>query len=199
MTKYCFIFRITLTLIVLFASAQVCAKERYTVRIKVLKLGTVCQDNGTGLKGTLTHWSIDMGKSVNYLLQPKRLDEEGLPVKKLLVREERLVIKDSDFEYVDVPFEILGSDVTDQPSGFSGMAVEFIRHLNGCFHVLIQPKGINPKTKMPAQQCDFDLRSCTGKKIVKLSKLELAKSKKDTPSPTGDRFERKIHEGSSRH
>jgi len=162
------------------------------VEIKVLKLGTVCRDKATELEGTLTHWVIDMSKRVYYLFQPKGLNEEGQPVKKIILEEERLDIRGSDFENVDVPFEIIGSTVTNKSSGFTGMAVEFVRHINGCFHVGIQPKGISPKTKMPIQKCDFDLRDCTGDKIVELSKLELAKSKVEKPSPTGDITQRDL-------
>jgi hypothetical protein len=159
------------------------------MKIRVLKLGTVVVDKATELEGTLTHWLIDMGGGINYLFQPKGLTEDGLPLTKLYLEEKRLAFKSSDFEEVEIPFEILSTKVTDKASGFTGMAVEFVRHINGCFHVVIQPKGVLPKTKTPIQKCDFDLRQCTGPKIIELSKAELAKSKLEKPSPTGDKFE----------
>ena len=55
--------------------------------------------------------------------------------------------------------------------------------INGCFHVVIQPKGISQKSGTPIQKCEFDLRECTGDKIIELSEKDLAQSKKDTPSP----------------
>jgi len=82
-----------------------------------------------------------------------------------------------------VPIEILGTIVTDKPSGFTGMAIDFIRHINGCFHVTIQPKGLLKKNGNPIQKADFDLRQCTGKKIKELSESELKESKKKNPSP----------------
>jgi hypothetical protein len=162
------------------------------MKIQVLKLGTVCRDKATELEGTLTHWVIDMSQGVSYLFQPKGLDEEGQPVQKLYLEKERLSFHEGDFEDVEIPFEILGSTVTDKPSGFTGMAIEFVRHINGCFHVVIQPKGVSAKTKMPIRKCDFDLRGCIGKKVVQLSKQELARSKENTPSPAGDSFERDL-------
>jgi hypothetical protein len=159
------------------------------MKIKVLKLGTVCLDKATNLQGTLTHWGINMGARISYLLQPKGLNDEGQPVQKLYLEEERLSVKPEDFEEVEVPFEILGTQVTSKASGFTGMAVEFIRHINGCFHVVIQPQGLSEKTKAPIRKCDFDLRECTGDKIVELSQQELARSKRERPSPTGDTME----------
>jgi len=158
------------------------------MEIKVLKLGTVCTDRATKLKGTLTHWSLDMGGGTCYLFQPKGLDENMQPVKKIALELARLEVQETDFEMVMVPFEILGSIVENKPSGFKGMAVEFVRHVNGCFHVVIQPEGILPRTKLPIQKCEFDLRECTGKKIVELTAKELAQSKEKAPSPTGDVF-----------
>ncbi len=167
------------------------------MQIRVLKLGTVCRDKATKLEGTLTHWSITMGKTIGYLFQPKGLDENSQPVQKLCLEKERLNFKDIDFEAVEVPFEILGTTVTSKSSGFNGMAVEFIRHINGCFHVVIQPEGISPKTKIAIKKCDFDLRDCAGEKITELSERELAKSKQVSPSPTGDTIEHDISQGSS--
>jgi len=157
------------------------------MKIRVLKLGIACTDKATELKGTLTHWVINMEGFVNYLFQPRGLNEEGQPMDPIYLSVKRLdEVREDDFETVEVPFEIIGTKVTDKASGFTGMAVEFVRYINGCFHVSIQPKGINSETKIPIQKRDFDLRSCTGKKIVELSKPKLAKSKKRAPSPTGN-------------
>ena len=111
------------------------------MKCRVLKLGTECTDRATELNGTVTHWIIDMGKNVDYLFQPRGLDENQQPLKKFFVCSERLDVKPENFEKVDVPFKILGSQVEDKASGFAGMAVEFVRHINGCFHVVIQPAG----------------------------------------------------------
>jgi hypothetical protein len=136
-----------------------------------------------------------MGENVSYLFQPKGLNGEGQPIRKLYLEQERLVIKADDFELVEVPFEIIGTQVSSKSSGFTGMAVEFVRHINGCFHVTIQPKGICRKTQMPIEKHDFDLRDCTGPKIVELSEAALKQSREDTPSPDGENFHRDVERG----
>ena len=154
--------------------------------IETITLGTVCKDRATGLTGTLTHWVLDMDKRVEYVFQPKGLDSNGQPIDHLLLGTVRLDVNESDFEDVDVPFEILGTEVTDMASGFTGMAVDFIFHINGCFHVAIQPQGVVERTGLPIRKCEFDLRRCSGEKIIELSEAELAESTEKDPSPTGN-------------
>ncbi len=153
---------------------------------RVLKLGTECRDRATELSGTLTHWLLDMGGIVLYLFQPRGLDDKGQPLNKKLVCAARLDVDDSDCETVEVPFEILGTTVTDKASGFTGMAVNFVRHINGCFHVAIQPKGTLPGDHQAIEIAEFDLRGCKGKAIRKLSEAEQKRSEEKNPSPTGD-------------
>jgi hypothetical protein len=161
-------------------------------KIKVAKLGTVCKDRATELTGTLTHWIYNMDGHVDYLFQPKGLTEEGQPVDKLYLEIDRLKLKSGDFEDIVIPAEILGTQVTDKASGFTGMAVSFIRHINGCFHVAIQPKGLLAKNNSPIKRCEFDLRGCEGKEIKKLSEAEKKKSEKDEPSPNHGNFNKTI-------
>lgn len=150
---------------------------------RVLKLGTECKDSATGLKGTLTHWIMDMGGVVSYLFQPRGLTDEGQPVERLYLCRARLITKDADHEMIEAPFEILGSKVTDKASGFTGTAITLIRHLNGCFHIEIQPAGVLP-TKKPIQTRDFDVRACTGEKIPVLTPAQRRASEEEAPSPT---------------
>lgn len=154
------------------------------MEMQVLKLGTVCRDRATQLEGTLTHWAIDLGQQIAYVFQPKGLDDEHQPIKRLFLCAARLEVNsETDFETVDVPFEILGTPAADKASGFSGMAIGFVRHLNGCFHVEIQPPGSLPKGG-PIRSCEFDLRSCVGPMIPVLSGDELDASLRGKPSPT---------------
>jgi hypothetical protein len=102
--------------------------------------------------------------------------------------QERLIVSPEKFEEVEIPFEILGTTVTNKASGFSGMAVEFIRHINGCFHISIQPEGVLKATNTPICKAEFDLRECSGKMIAKMDEEQLKKSKVKNPSPTGDTF-----------
>lgn len=145
-------------------------------------------DKATRLSGTLTHWLCDMDHAFEYIFQPKGLNEDGQPLPYIQLELSRLEVSEDMFEEVDIPVEILGTQITDNPSGFTGMAVEFVRHVNGCFHVVIQPAGILEKTKMPVKKRDFDLRQCSGEMITKMTAEELKASKKDKPSPTGNVF-----------
>lgn len=154
------------------------------MEIQVLILGTECLDRATQLIGTLTHWIMDMGGRVQYLFQPKGLNEEGQPLKKLFMSQERFEVTAADYETVEVPFEILGTLVTHKASGFAGMAVEFVRHINGCFHVVVQPRGTLPKKGTPIASCEFDLRELTGEMIQKLTAEQHKKSIEDKPSPS---------------
>lgn len=167
------------------------------MKLEVIKLGTQCRDKASGLKGTVTHWMCNMGLEISYFFQPKGLDGKGQPLKRFLVCYERLDVKSSDFEEVEVPTEILGTQVTDKSSGFSGMAVDFIRHLNGCFHVFIQPRGLIKGDGSPVEVMDFDLRGCTGKMIQQLSEEEKKESQRKNPSPTGGTFVRTAQPASS--
>ncbi len=158
------------------------------MKIKVIKLGVPCRDKATGLTGMLTHWLCNMGQEIIYLFQPKGLNADGGPVDKISLERERLEATPAMFEEVEIPFEILGTEIYDKASGYKGMAIAFVRHINGCFHVQIQPPGILKKTNSPIPKEDFDLRQCAGKKIAQLNALELAESKKKKPGPTKDKF-----------
>jgi hypothetical protein len=153
-------------------------------KVKVIKLGTVCKDKATELTGTLTHWGYNMSGHIQYILQPKALGDDGQPVDSLCLEEDRLIVKKEEYELIEIPDEILGSIVTDRASGFTGMAVNFMRHINGCFHVYIQPSGLNAKTNQPIRRADFDLRSCEGEKIKNPQGKKLEESKKKEPSPS---------------
>ena len=151
---------------------------------KVLSLGVECRDKATGLTGALTHWIMDMGGAVSYLFQPKGLDERCQPLRKIAVCDARLEMpSDGGYETVEVPFEILGSEVTDSPSGFKGMATHFIRHINGCFHVEIQPEGTVPTKGCRIEPCEFSLLQCVGPQIPVLAREERATSVARAPSP----------------
>jgi len=162
------------------------------MRKRVLQLGTKFRDKATEQEGTITHWLCDMGGRIFYLFQPNGLNEEGQPLQKIYLCEERLNVSDSNFEVVDIPFEILGTTVTDKASGFTGMAIEFVRHINGCFHIVIQPAGRLLEKNTPIKANDFDLRGCTGEKILQLTEKEHRDSLVEKPSPAEGSFAREI-------
>jgi len=168
------------------------------MKMYMLKLTTPCREKATGLNGMVTHAIIKMDKSIKYLFQPRGINpDDGQPVTKIFVGPERLILSPKDFKYVDIPFEILGTQVTDKASGFTGMATEFVRYTHGCFHVIIQPKGTLKKTNSPINHTEFDLRQCEGPMIKKLSQPELTKSKQKNPSPTNMKFTESLPRTSS--
>lgn len=156
-------------------------------KIKVLKLGQVFTDTATGLEGTLTNWYLDMEGRIDYYFQPRGINPEtGQPVGRQVLEGHRLTpIADVNYEEIEIKFDILGSQVTDKASGFTGTAVALIRHINGCLHVVVQPKGVLPKTGEAIKRSDFDTRELEGEKIPKLGESALAHSKQTTPSPSG--------------
>lgn len=158
------------------------------MKIKTIKLGTKCSDKATGQFGSLTHMLFNLDHHVAYVFQPHGLNpENGQPIKRFRIEEARLanVIK-SDYTELDVPVEILGTEVEDSASGFKGTAIAFVQHPSGCFHVEIQPRGVVKSTNTQIASAEFDLRRCIGKKIPKLDPVELEKSVANKPSPTDD-------------
>lgn len=152
-------------------------------RVKVLKLGTACRDVATGLEGVVIHWAMNMSGDIQYVFQSRGLNGEGQPLELLYFCGARLEVGDSDYESVNVPFEILGTTVTDTVTTFTGIAVNFIRHLGGCFHVTIQPSGC-ASGGGPISALDFDLRRCEGEMVKPIPEKKVKKSKKEKPSPT---------------
>ncbi len=153
------------------------------MNIPILQLGKTYTDRATAIEGTLTHWFIDMDHHVTYLLQPNGLDSEGQPIRKILLGVSRLTHSAEDFEEVDVPTNILGTEVKHKLTTFTGMAIELAQHINGCFHVFIQPKGLVTSSGQPHKSSDFDLRECVGEQIPVLSQEEVKASHTATPSP----------------
>jgi len=154
------------------------------MKFNTIKLGTVCFDKATQKEGTITHCVIDLDQRIDYLFQPRGLNPvDGQPIARIIAERGRLILPPDCFEEVDVPFEILGSIVTDKASGFSGMAIAFVQHINGCFHIRIQPSGTIQSTNSTIQYNEFDLRGCEGDKIKQLSEEQIQESQKKNPSP----------------
>lgn len=156
-------------------------------QIRTLKLGVPCIDKATELEGQCTHWIMGTDEHINYLFQPKGINPEtGHPVDKIHLNGARIEAPEEAYELVDVPVEVLGTQVTDDASGFTGMAISLVQHIHGCFHVQIQPSGRLPKTNSAAERADFSILQCSGEAIPKLSEKEKTEEKGKRPSPTGD-------------
>lgn len=150
--------------------------------METLQLGTIINDKVTGLKGMLTILSIDMNKNIHYLFQPAGLNPETKhPLNTFWITEQRVV--GGKKEKVDLPLNVLGTQVEDKATGFKGSAITLYYYLNGCIHFSVKPKGTVKKTGESIDATDFDIRRLKGDAIKELSKKELEVSKKKTPSP----------------
>ena len=166
-------------------------------KVKVLKSNVDVTEKATGLIGRCTHWLMDTDHTIKYLFQPRGLNpKNGEPISAKVVPPSRLQASKKDYEKVEVPVKILGTQIRDDASGFTGMAVEFIHHPNGCFHVRIQPKDVIEETRSPIKSLDFDLRQCSGEAIQKMTEEELRDSKEKKPSPARADFSEDIPTGS---
>ena len=152
--------------------------------LRVLKLGIVLLDHGTGECVTLTHRVIDTDGHVTYFAQPNGLDVDGAPVAPIHACESRFDIRGSDaFEMVTLPIDVLGKVVTDKASGFTGVCIRLIQHASGCVHVMIQPKGRTEKGR-GIDPLDFDIRRCESVAIKPMSGDEFRQDTKSKPSPS---------------
>ena len=158
---------------------------KYT-KIKVLPVRSENKDTITGLSGVITHIQYDMDGHVKYLFQPRGLDlETGLPVERMFMDEARFEIKKGKVD-IEIPAGVLGTDVTDIASGFTGVATDFIMHPNGCFHVSVKPRGLLAKTNATIKAQDFDIRMLRGDALGEpMTEPELQASEKKNPSPAG--------------
>lgn len=148
----------------------------------MIELGSKATDSATGIKGMVTHMQIEMGGNRYYSFQPKGLDTKtGEPAKPMWLVGQRLtnanIVPDDTW-----PLDVLGTDVEDDASGFKGVAVSMVLHINGCVHFNVQPKGLQ-ENGSPIQTENFDIRRLKGKAVKKLTKEALVTSKKVTPSP----------------
>lgn len=150
---------------------------------QMIELGSIVFEKATGTKGMLTHMQVEINNARLYLFQPQGINPEtGHPVKKLWVVEERFV-GGARISEPDLPLNVLGTEVTDIATGFSGTAVSLCLHISGCVHVNVQPSGVLEKTGAAIEECDFDIRRLKGEAIPVLTKEEIKVSQKEKPSP----------------
>lgn len=152
-------------------------------KFKIFKLGQIATDTATKVKGTLTMALIDMNRSVMYSVQPKKLTDDGIPVKAIWLAAARL--EGGELIEVDLPLDVLGTEVEDTATGFKGTAINLFLHHSGCVHVDVQPKG-EAKDGNPVESRDFYIWRLKGKAIPKQSEKQLEKQQLEKPSPAGD-------------
>jgi hypothetical protein len=125
---------------------------------------------------------IDEDCQVQYVFQPRRLNEEtGQPVDHMLISPSR-IIDGVEYEQ-ELPMKVLGTEVEDTATGFKGMALHFVLHLNGCVHVNVKP-STRRKNGEPVDAKELDIRRLRGDAIPVMTTTEKKESQKRTPSPT---------------
>jgi hypothetical protein len=150
--------------------------------MKALKLGTTVKDTATGLKGMLTLLQLRQDFSQYYNFQPQGLNpEDGQPVDTYWIEPQRVV--DGIAVDIDLPEEVMATEVRDTATGFHGKVISMTHFLSGCTHIEIQPEGRNKKTGNPFKSLGLDIMRCEGKAIKKLSVHEKEEHKKEKPSP----------------
>ena len=148
----------------------------------MLKLGTEVTDITAGQVGMLTHMQVEMNLNEYYNFQPRGLNPKtGEPV------DVRWLVDSSIEGGVEVippylPLELLGSQVTDNASGFAGTVVSLRLHINGCVHASVQSSQILETGTVPLS-VDFDIRRLSGEKIPVLTDEALETSQSINPSP----------------
>lgn len=137
-------------------------------------------DTATGQKGTIVGANIYPKELVLYSFQPPGLNEDGLPRVASWIDEGRFI--DPPLESLDLPLEVLLTEVEDVPTGYKGMAVSLVVHISGCIHIEIQPKGLT-KSGDTIRPRNFDYRRCRGEKVKVLTPVERKESQAVRPSP----------------
>jgi hypothetical protein len=151
--------------------------------MNIIKLRSLVADTTTRLVGMVTHYQVEMNGNAYYRFQPKGLNPEtGTPVDGLWLVENRL--DGGKRVDVELPMQVLGTEVEDLASGFKGTAIALVLHTTGCVHVQVQPKGTLPKTGAPIAAQDFDIRRLKGNAIPVLTEEEEDADIKRRPSPS---------------
>lgn len=153
-------------------------------RIELFELNQECKDKDTGNKITLTHAIIGEQGVVYYRAQPKGEDPKAKgPVDSYILFPDR--IKDAKSkDHINLPVEILHTEVQDVASGVKGMATQFVLHMGNCLHVVMIPKG---KTDTGATPTGFevDIRRVKSPLLKPMTREEVRSSQAKTPSPAG--------------
>lgn len=149
----------------------------------MIKLGTPVTDKASGLEGMLVHMQVQSSLARFYNFQPRGLNPEtGAPLKRYWITPDRVI---GGIEIPDpaLPLAALGTQATDNASGFHGTVTAITLHINGCVHASICHKGVQPKSGEAIDDQDFDLRLLTGPAIPVFTEAELEKSHQEKPSP----------------
>ncbi len=152
--------------------------------MKLYKLNSVVEDKATGVKGSPTHLVYDCDGRPSYIFQPKLLDpEDGHPVPHYHLEPSRAIGSESDLMEYNPPLEVIGTEVTEKNTGFAGMAVGLVLHVDGCVHVVIQARGVVAKNNHVIKRRDVSILRLEGPAIPVLNEQQKDEVRQKTPSP----------------
>lgn len=152
------------------------------MQLRIIPVRTKVTDLATGLKGTITHVSIDMGFVPRYYFQPEGLDPaNGNPLDPIFTGIGRF--PDVEQKMVEIPGEVLGTQVTEDTTGITGMCVSLLVHPTECVHYAIQRPGLTKDGKVYDIR-DADSRMCSGPAIKQATEEEKKEDIKKKPSPS---------------
>lgn len=156
----------------------------------MIKLGSSATEISTGLEGMITRYFVGLNDHKNYLFQPRGLSRESLTPLDAFWTNEKLIQGAENVPDVELPLQVLGTEVEDMASGFKGIALGLQLHISGCVHVEVQAKGVNDRTGEKIACQNFDIRRLKGAAIPPMTEIERAASQAAKPSPDDRHFGR---------
>jgi len=123
---------------------------------KMYALETLVSDNGTGIKGKLTHAEVCGDGSIRYVIQA----DIGSEVIGSGISEDR-VEGGKLAEMPKLPWAALKKTVTDTHTGFTGRLVSFLIQ-ESLIQAEVQPVGLCPKTNQPHDARYIDITQLRG-------------------------------------
>lgn len=161
----------------------------------MIRLGSFALDSATKLRGMVTHLIVNMDGTKEFVFQPEGLNpENGEPIKPLLLVPARLKPEEDYIADPVLPIEILGTEVKDTASGFTGIAINLVFYQNGCVHVTVQAAGLHGKTGATIRPLEFDIRRLSGERVPDMTPEALERSRVEKPSPEDPAPQHQHHE-----
>lgn len=148
----------------------------------MIKLNSIVTDKATGMKGIVDMLHIEMDRSITYRFQPSAISPKTkVPIDSIWATQERFT-GGVHIDMPNLPLAILGTEVEDIGTGFSGMAIRMQLHSTGCVHFNVQAKGVNDEGNAIKTE-NFSILRLKWTAIKKLSEDEAANERREKPSP----------------
>jgi len=119
--------------------------------------GATVRERVSGFEGVVVGEAVYLNGCVHYVVKPRSLDSNGIPVESQTI-EAGMLLPKPDIELVpfDEPCESfpLGIKVKDRYSEFSGISYGHMRWAHGASRVLVNPGKLHDRK--PVEACWFD-------------------------------------------